>query len=81
MTLRLGTSTQGTEGKLTKRCQERQGTEMSPAHFAAVLCSVAHDQALQVGFIPSVIGGKETRQKEEDFPMPGLVLVGTGLNP
>lgn len=50
-------------------------------HFAAVLFSVAHDRALQVGFIPSVIDGKGTRQKEEDFPMPGLVLVGTRLNP
>lgn len=46
-----------------------------------MLFSVAHDQALQVGFIPSMMDGKETRQKEEDFPMPGLVLVGTGLNP
>lgn len=42
---------------------------------------VAHNQVLQVGFIPSMIDGKETRQKEEDFFMTGLVLAGSGLNP
>lgn len=44
-------------------------------------CFVAHDQVSQVGFLPSMIDGKEARQKEEDFLMTGLVLVGTGLNP
>lgn len=54
---------------------------MSSVHSAAMLFSVARDQILQAGFIPSMIDGQETRQKEEAFPTIGLVLVGTNLNP